>query len=255
MDIQPSTVRRMTAIPFHFVRSLHCHKLITTKPGVADHACVLTRYQWCAKRAWESTLAFVAAVSSRSAEQLEKEYRDACEDGMFDSGNPLGSTPGQLDPDEDEDAGVPPAQKSDNPCLDLLKHVAAEAKSWVGTDQKEAPEGEEPASAKPPEQADLDGVPDRRELECLTDAKNNAEPFGTEAFGSPHREKHTDDHYLPKTLSDMLTLKGDFWNKLLRFAVHLRCSPHGIDSGFLKNPLTCRKASRKLNWHQPLGIV
>lgn len=215
----------------------------------------LARYQWCAKRAWDSTLAWVAAVCSRSVEQLEQEYKDACANGLFDSGNELGAAPGQWDADEAEDSWQPPKQNSENPCLDLLKHVASEAQSWVGLGEAEEPDVAEQPSAKPDHAADLDGVPDRAELECLTAAKNSEEPFGTEAFGSPQQEKHKDENYLPKSLADVLTLKGNFWNKLLRFAVYLRCSPHGIDSGFVRNPLTCRKASRKLNWHQHLGIT
>eukprot|EP00435_Cladocopium_sp_Y103_P037650 s1066_g10.t1 len=205
-------------------------KPLTQREQLGSHIQQLDAgmYQWCAKRAWDSTLAWVAAVCSRNVEQLENEYREACADGLFDSSGALGSAPGELDPDEAEDDWQSPApqpgktsEKSENPCLDLLKQVASEAQSFVGAAEVEEPAVDEQPSDKPDHGKDLDGVPDRSQLERLTEAKNNAEPFGTEAFGSPGRDKDKDHNYLPKTLSDLLTLKGDFWNKLLRYNEHL----------------------------------
>ena len=200
---------------------------------------------------------WVAQVSSRTPEALEQEYRDACQNGLFDYGNVLGATPGELDPDEAAEAEREflEANASDNPCLDLLKNLAEEAQSWARQSGKaEEENGQEPEPReKEDRDRDLDGVPNREYLEILTSAKNSAEPFSTEAFGSPPRGNEKDER-LPNLLSDLLTMRGEFWNKCFRFAVHLRCSPHGLDSGFLRNPLICRKASKELNWHQCLGL-
>ena len=63
--------------------------------------------------------------------------------------------------------------------------------------------------------------------------------------------------FLPTTLQEALDAshgKSDsvFWNMLLRLAIKLRSASGGQDTGFLQNALNCRRASRKLNWHQLL---
>ena len=95
--------------------------------------------------------------------------------------------------------------------------------------------------------------------DALIDSKAPAdpkEPFCTEQARSPRQGD--DANFLPSTLTEAMSLRGDMMNRLFRLSVRLRCGAGGADPGFLKNPRNCRRQSKHLNWHQchgALGLV
>lgn len=57
----------------------------------------------------------------------------------------------------------------------------------------------------------------------------------------------------PRTLKQAVASKN-MWSSLWGLAVFLRCGEDGMDSMFLKRAELVRARSRKLNWHQSLGV-
>lgn len=196
----------------------------------------------------------VCQVSNTTPERLEMEYREAVANGVFSDGGDLCPVDGEFDMDEaDAPEGLEGVQ-SENPCFDLLQQIKSSTVDMLDP-EKNQDEGLESAEAVAcsdgPKEGDLDGVPDQEQIEKLTTATSSLRPFRSELYGSPGNK--ADDDYMPKTLAEALSLKGNFFNKVFRFAVQLRAGPGGCDSGFVKNPLLCRKSSKKLNWCQILG--
>ena len=207
------------------------------------HSTDNLRFQMACKRAFEATLELVSKVSAFSVEELENRYKHACASGMFGKGGCLDAM-GELDPDELDEIHDR-ENVSENPCFDLLNQIRQE--TAVLNDEAELPEAED-------EDAELKGVPHEDEVKVLVNAAPAKEPFQTEAVSPKKPPRKDDPDALPSTLSEVIAMSGNFWNRLFRFSVMLRCG-HGCDGGFIKNHLAGRRLSRGLNWHQPPGCI
>ena len=184
----------------------------------------------------------------RPVEDLEASYRSACMNGAFGPGGHFwcGAAEPELDelPEEEAAAG----QASENPCFQFLEQVRTEADNLRSAEGDPHPDDQVVPDY---EENHLTGAPDLEQLNGLLNAKNSMEAFRTDSLGSPTGDV-ADPEYTPKTLREALLLPGNYFNKLFRFMVHLRCGKGGADFGFLKNPRSCRRASRGLNWYQLL---
>ena len=133
--------------------------------------------------------------------------------------------------------------------------LAADGPSVPADEVRDQPAREKEKEPKKPQDPDLAGVCDHDKLSTLLTSSNSSQPFGTEIYGSPSKDKT--ELYMPKTLSETLVLAGEsgnWWNSLFRFSVQLRCMPGGADTAFLRNPMQARRLSKTLNWHQSHGF-
>lgn len=192
---------------------------------------------------------------------MERLYKEGCANGAFESGGALHASVEHVDDDEMDgqgekgEAGQAGASKS--ACFNLLQQVVSETKAWA-SDAQGASDALPAEDAAPTgaDHHDLKGIPDPKEFQALLTATNSKSPFGADALGSHHKDE-ADRNYMPNTLFTALAIKGnsrqELFNKLLRLCITLRCCFGGADTGFLRNPLMCRKVARKLNWHQHFG--
>ena len=59
---------------------------------------------------------------------------------------------------------------------------------------------------------------------------------------------------LPSTLKEAMDAGGCRFNALFRLSVKLRSSKGGCDVPWVPNARNARRSSKKLNWHQHLGM-
>ena len=175
----------------------------------------------------------MSTISSHDMEDLEQMYRNSCQSGAIGIGeDELADDEMQLEPE---------FGAASNECLNLLQSIQAEAQNVHANADAEEMEEEVDASQEIPD-PDLADAPDREKFEKIL--QPTSEPA-----------QQIDTAGLPSTLRDAISRPGDLFNALWRYAVKLRSVPGGCDTGFLPNGQNCRRASRKLNWHQSLGPV
>ena len=200
-------------------------------------------------------------VSSWTEQDLAEAYKTACINGDFGSGGDLYAGGIEFDPvdmdNDGEDIEQDPVKPdSDNPCFDFLQQVRKETAGLAPEQEDAVQEEVEPEEALL--EKDLKGLPEseRKMVRSILSGTNPSEPFQVDGPGTSD-QVHQRDHpeYLPWTLLDALLIPGEnIMNKLWRFLVRLRASKGGCDRGFLKNPLSARRASKGLNWYQQLGL-
>ena len=163
-------------------------------------------------------------------EALEQMYRDACASGSVDVEED------DLAEDEMPDGKTtePEHGEASNECLNLLQSMQEEARNIQA--DAEAVDVNDDESQKVPD-PDLADLPDLGKVEQILEP--TLDPL-----------KQIDTAGLPVSLRDAISRPGDLFNSLWRYAVKLRSVPGGCDTGFLPNGQNCRRASRKLTWHQ-----
>ena len=185
-------------------------------------------------------------------------YRQAVTDGIFEAGGNFAVSFDELDDDEIEDEAdlLKPDEQTgedESAAFKLIQQVRQETAAM----DPENEEDESKDQTGDDVDADLLGVPDAQQMRSLIEAPADPkEPFCTEQARSPRQGD--DANFLPSTLTEAMSLRGDMMNRLFHLSVRLRCGAGGADSGFLKNPRNCRRQSKHLNWHQchgALGLV
>ena len=198
------------------------------------------RFNKCCKNGLKSAVRLVACVSAMSEADVERIYRQACQDGVLAS---MGDQ--ELDPDEIIDDACGPEEKID--CIDLVKNVLHEK---VLHQAQDAADGAEPKVATEEDGSiatfALEGLEDLEDMKQLLDPDN-----GDTAVGK--KKDHTEK--LPRTLMEALDLAArssdqQWWNWLFKLSLFLRTGPGGMNTGFVPNCKNSRVAARKLNWHQ-----
>ena len=142
-------------------------------------------------------------------------------------------------------AGQPaePAEgEEDNECQKILEQTLTET-PFVDPDEDGEPK-------VPHEDIELafEKVTDKEDLEKLFHASQD-DPHVSGSNKADLREK------LPGTLLEAMTAPGDRFNALWRFVLRLRTARGGVDTKWLINARNARKSSKKLNWHQHLGLL
>lgn len=205
--------------------------------------CAL-RFRACCHRALEGALNLVSTCSGIPSKQLEQVYRELCSETAGESFFELSH---DMDYDEEmEDLEIcldqPPAD-----CMGFLTQLQDETKLLKGEDDEKIP------TRQDDKMPDLRHVPDSELLREVLSASSATDPFRMENSCSPKKRK--DLNTLPTTLLEALSLgqRGCVFNSLFRLAVFLRSGVGGSDCGWLQNPKNCRRASKKLNWHQLPG--
>ena len=136
-------------------------------------------------------------------------------------------------------------------CVSFLKNLQSEHQLLR---DHEGAEGE--AKDMPNEiHSSIRDVPDAKQLQDVLESSSAKDPFRLESSRSP--KNGMDKHSLPSTLLEALALQergGCVFNGLFRLVVRLRSARGGSDLGWVKNPRSCCRASRGLNWHQLLGL-
>jgi len=181
---------------------------------------------------------------------LESQYRKACskEDDTFRC-----LLEQEFEDEEGmEDPAVHPARVSSDQdegmsCADTIRHVQEEAAFMAQDDE----------AASNVDSFDVDTkLPDWELLKDLLERDNAEAPFKKDMTGSPEKSAPASDR-LPSTLREALSWvdanNSNLFNVLFRLAVRIRSSKGGCDSGWLKNPRSCRQVSHGLNWHQCLA--
>ena len=206
------------------------------------------RFETCAARAYASSLKLVSMCSDFAESRLDKMYRKACEnDGAyFASGDDEDVDEDELDELEQQPIGD---QSEGNPCLDFLEEMQNEHALLEKEDEPMAEDATQPPETQKDNEFDLNGVPDKEQLQSLLDKPNALEPFGLECSRSPQQGDKGAE--LPSTLAEALDLPGsDLFNHLFRLIIRLRSARGGIDVGQIKNARNVRRASKNLSWHQ-----
>ena len=183
----------------------------------------------------------MSRVAGLTEEGLEASYRSACNGSMFSTRQ--GSA---LDEDELEEIPAPATED----CVGLVSRIHHERDLIDPAKEPEATETSDPDK----HEDEVDAAP----VLPNKDDDLSAVLEAAAQVPEPTKEKDAKDVF-PRTLASALDQGvggGDFtfWNSLWRFSVFLRCEPKGIDTGFLRNCRNCRRASRKLNWYQYLGL-
>lgn len=226
-----------------------CHFVVHTCQHIAKFWVVFSkqaRFQLCCKNAMDAALQLASFCSQESVEVLEKAYRNLCNAHDSDFFDP---DVHNLDPDESSE--VQPI--ADVSCSDLVSQVAIEGKFIM-----EDPGQEMDHEAADAEDLEMKRIPDGEQIKKLVDKDNVMEPFRTETSRSPKGKGEQDPDFLPSTLREVFDMKcvkvdkSNIWNPLFRLAVRLRCGKGGMDSIFVRNHRSCRRASKALNWHQQL---
>lgn len=229
----------------------------------------LSRFALCARRGMKGALQLASRCANVSTDALEEAYRNlmATNDGIL--------SVSKLDEDEDEElaqeldqklknqdkaaspgttgADAPPA----NACSDFVEQMFSSLEvgdsEKIATDSDATSDLNNLAASQDYEDADdLSGLPERALIADLC-GKVETEPFGCEAKQDGKGTGSSDSgNHLPKTLLEAMQLPGCTWNALFRLVLRLRSAKGGSDLQFLKNPRSCRKAAKGLNWHQLL---
>lgn len=183
--------------------------------------------------------------SAIAPDVLESQYRKACskDDEIFRCylEQEFEVEEGMEDPTHPEDVSFDPGMN----CADTISHVQKEAE-FMAQDDDAAPNVKD---------SGLDTkLPDWEILNDLLERDNAEAPFKKDMTGSP---KKPPPDRLPSTLREALSWvesnNNNLFNSLFRLAVRIRSAKGGCDTGFLKNPRSCRRASSGLNWHQCLA--
>ena len=191
----------------------------------------------------DSALKLASFCSQETPETLESAYRNLCQsDGEFC--DPEDAPP---EPDEEEDAAAHNQPHAEQECADFLLQLPVQAQLLAEDDQDEAMEEIDSLRHA------LKSLPDAEQLKKLIEKENVMEPFKRDNSKSPNTK--VDPNYLPSTLAEALDMKCDQWNSLWRLAVRLRAGYGGMDTMFIKNPRSVRRASKGLSWYQPLVFI
>ena len=205
----------------------------------------ILRFDKCCKNALRSAVRLVACVSDMPEADVERMYRQACQDGVMASFSDQ-----ELDPDEIlEDLGLPDGKID---CVDLVKNVLQEKVLHATQD---ATDGAEANDATEQDNSiatfALEGLEDQEDMKQLLHAE-----VGDNTEEKDKKKKKKDPtEKLPHTLMEALDLaarSGDqqWWNSIFKLSLFLRTSPGGMGTGFVPNHKNCRVAGRQLNWHQ-----
>ena len=177
-------------------------------------------------------------------QRLQDMYEAACQsdaffaDGIYET----------AEEDLEEMPSVPSDGGNAEACVNLLEDVGQNAGFHHADPEEKAPESVINESLE----EDL-ATDDRDEVLKLTAMEAPEEPFSSEQGRSPSKSPLA--NHLPATLREALDLPKCSWNALFRFAIKIRNSSGGCDTGFLKSARNCRRAAKGLSWFQLLGFV
>ena len=188
-----------------------------------------SRMEVCAKNAFQSALDLVSNCSNETVENLEKMYAD---EAPWDCQDEL------LEPEEDIDVDGDIDDNGFHGDDDAEVHIGNVLGQICDVAEKEYTETDMPAMQDP----DMK-LTDGTQLVELTASKTSADPAPS-----------FDLNKLPKTLQEALVKEGTMFSNLWGLIVYLRCGPMGLDGAYLRNAEVVRNRSRKLNWHQQLGL-
>ena len=184
-----------------------------------------------------SSLGLVARISGQSEEKLELMYKKACADTV-----PHAFGEDQAEEEaEDEAADSKDDPNADNECMQFLNTLKNESEIL----QRDDIFADDGSSSKPDQELRHDeqlfGAPGGDDLKELFNPQ-------------PEPDERMEAGKLPRTLLEAIESRGELFNALWRYTLYLRQGPGGVDKPFLPNGKSMRRASRKLNWYQFLGL-
>ena len=204
------------------------------------------RFRACCENTFQASMDLVSRCSGIKPVYLEAQYRKMCSS----------ATPSEVDyevpPEEVEEAACLPTGEQES-CQDVLEQLQQEAnfvKTCTAEEDLDVAEDREEREHVRPD--NLENLPDGELLQYLIKLASVAEAFGSELSKSPRKIPSESADYLPSTLREALKMPGDWFNCLFRHIVRLRSARGGMDTLFVKNARSCRRASKKLNWYQLL---
>lgn len=194
----------------------------------------------------KASLELVSMCSGIKEVYLEAQYRRMCNND---------DTPATVDyevpPEEMEESGELPGGPPES-CQDVLLQLQQESALAKALTDYELGEEIEEGEKQETTPDDVSGMPCGDLVEHLLRLANAAEAFGSEQAKSPKQTRYDNPDHLPSTLREALLLPGDKWNALFRHIIRLRNAKGGMDTLFLKNAKSCRRAAKGLNWYQLL---
>lgn len=239
------SVTKHTRHTYHFVVK------ITFGKSFSIHLSL--RFATCCENALLASLKLASVCSGVAEEKLKHMYEEACKDEDFFA--PAAPEEDEMEEDGAEEGGQPekPGVAEDPECLQFLKVLQDEQRLLQGTAEGDHPVDPTVSQKDEVVSRDLGELPDLDQVQELLTKPNVMEPFHLESSKSP--KNAAKENKMPSTLLEAFEMQGrqDIFNLLFRLAVRLRSARGGIDTGFIKNARSSRKASRGLNWHQLRG--
>eukprot|EP00438_Fugacium_kawagutii_P008763 Skav206806 [mRNA] locus=scaffold1990:253368:261683:- [translate_table: standard] len=232
------------------VNRLKGEKALTREqPLVCNSAlvCFCKGFKTCCEKGFRGAIKLASFVSGKSEEWIEENYRAWC-----DSMTAVSSFDAELQEDEMPEEGLElDADQTANACHELLSQIQAESSMVdpeIELDAVDIPENDHVETA-------FDKLTDKEDLSTVLEGSHGASADdGAHPEPAPAGDSTTrSPNYLPKTLLEAMTMQGDTFNALWRFTLRMRSAEGGVDRRWVANPQKARRASRDLNWHQPLG--
>lgn len=193
-------------------------------------------------------MVLASRVSGHAEEKIEQMYREACSDdgGLMFAEEPPAEDE-VLNPDSTDNVGEGQGsegggdQGGEGEVEQLLSTIHAEADWARKTEAEEQDSVNEMIEESKALELEFGKMPNKEEMLGMLD-----EP------ADPEKPEIASMNKLPSSLLEAVHEPGDLFNALFRLSLRLRSGPGGCDRSFVPNPKNARKASRKLNWYQPL---